>query len=175
MSAPVHHFPRYSKFTINAWGSVHKIQVFLQGLTHSNLSSFFRSCRNLNLCPKILILTTRYTDWFLWEESHPLAIDKSQMALILLPVSISTVIVKLEMIEAREKELDDLVKLMMANKDDYRWHRADGVVLQMAGLEKEWRWDGPTRFGDGKTFEHHPKGDSMQYVLKGIQWAIVSE
>jgi len=38
---------------------------------------------------------------------------------------------------------------------------------------REWKWDGPTTFGDGQKFAHHPQGETMPYVVKVVTWTIV--
>ena len=98
------------------------------------------------------------------------------MSAIRLPRSINKVIMEFEMIQSREAELRRFLGDVFANASRYVWHTSSGIELHIVNQEKpwtkviEWKWDGPTRFEPGQHFDHHPKGDTMTYVVKAVTW-----
>lgn len=127
------------------------------------------------LCPSTIIFTKRYIDWFWWEHSHRLLLDVYEVVKIRFPSSVTKVVMEFEMIESRAKELDKLLTDVFRKEERYRWSCSDGRSLKIIHQEDPWRyvqgwkWDGPTTF-DGQSFQHHPPGDTMTYVVKEVTW-----
>ncbi|KAF2728542.1 hypothetical protein EJ04DRAFT_503932 [Polyplosphaeria fusca] len=167
------HLFRTRPWSFRQWLSVKTMRIFLQGLTTTNISNFLNHHYTQ---PSTIIFTTRYTDWFLWEKKNPLYLDKHQMASITLPSSVTKVVMEFEMIESRERELKQLLEDVFNHALAYGWKNRSETRMYIRNLEdpwryvEEWKWDGPTKFGDGQTFAHHPPGDTMTYVVKAVTW-----
>lgn len=169
--------PRSRKLLKHHWDALNSIHLFLQGLTEENLEGFFHGGvslleKEIAILPSTLIITVRYSDWLWWESSDPLFLD---FATIRLPSSVTRLVMELEMIEARESELKDLLNEVFTHEDAYRWYCKDGEHLRILHPDDPWKYvttskrDGPTKF-DGQTFHHHPDGDTMPMVVKTVVW-----
>jgi hypothetical protein len=169
--------PRSRKLLKHHWDALNSIHLFLQGLTEENLEGFFHGGvslleKEIAILPSTLIITVRYSDWLWWESSDPLFLD---FATIRLPSSVTRLVMELEMIEARESELKDLLNEVFTHEDAYRWYCKDGEHLRILHPDDPWKYvttskrDGPTKF-DGQTFHHHPGGDTMPMVVKTVVW-----
>ncbi|KAF2467140.1 uncharacterized protein BDR25DRAFT_395309 [Lindgomyces ingoldianus] len=164
---------RAEQLLTSQWQALKTIQIFIQGITKSNIEGFFQEPL---LRPSTIILTVRYTDWLWWETEDPLELDGRQMRWTRLPNSVTKVIMEFEMIQSREQELKNLFAKLCRHEERYRWYRQDRKHLKIMHREdawaygKEWKWDGPTKF-EGKTFAHHPPGDTMTYIVRSITWS----
>jgi hypothetical protein len=141
------------------------------------------SADRFNFVPRHITITLRYTDWWNWEYNQPIyPIRPGQfidMRTIVLPPFINLVTVQFENIESKEKQLSGVIGEIFARRDWWIWTRADGKRLVVNGMDpkeegavKEWKWVGPTKFGDGSTYSHHGDGDCMGYVVKEVTWEI---
>jgi hypothetical protein len=131
------------------------------------------------LAPRTVKVTIRYTDWWNWEDNHPLDVDSivPKPGPGYFPDCVDTFILELESAELKKAELDAMVKQIVGDEDktkkmatnaNWKWKRFDDVCLEFnqdVGV-KEWEWMGTTRFGRGPRFAHHPEGDSMKYIVK---------
>lgn len=97
-----------------------------------------------------------------------------------LPNSVRKVVVQFEYIEAKIKQLEAVVDEMFARRDWWYWRTREGGKLVVKGegareegAVREWKWQGPTMFGDGgERFAHHGGGEVMGYVVKEITWEL---
>ncbi|PVH90037.1 hypothetical protein DM02DRAFT_102569 [Periconia macrospinosa] len=130
------------------------------------------------LRPSLVTITVRYTDWWYWEDLKPLELDSDHLRGIEFPQSVARIVMQLETIESHRKELEDLIGSMLNDPARWSFSRQDGVSLQIKKAKvlentvQEWKWDGPTTFGDGRTFPHHPQGDTMPYIIKVLTWEV---
>ncbi|KAF2184738.1 hypothetical protein K469DRAFT_780097, partial [Zopfia rhizophila CBS 207.26] len=160
-----HQHLRCRRFTPNQWQALDRIHILLQGLTPENVGGFFNT--QYLLRPSTVTYITRYTDWFWWEQRNPLMLDGATMQRCCLPETVTKVVMEFEMIQSRELELKTFIDGVFRNEDAHYWRRMDKRVLKNV---KEWSWEGPTTFGDRKTFPHHPPGPTMTYVVKVLTW-----
>ncbi|ORY19690.1 hypothetical protein BCR34DRAFT_551521 [Clohesyomyces aquaticus] len=162
---------RAQKFLTTQWQALETIQIFLQGLTKGNIEGFFREPL---LQPSTIIFTIRYTDWLYWESQYRLGLDSRQMRWTRLPDTVTKVVMEFEIIQSREQELNNLIAELTRLEERYRWYRRDRKSLRILNSKKpcvkEWTWDGPTNYGDGRTWQHHPSGYKMTYVVKVVEW-----
>jgi hypothetical protein len=136
------------------------------------------------LAPPNLTLTLRYTDWWNWESNQPIYPIRENRFLdmreMFLPPFINSLTVQFENLESKVKQLDNVIGEMFTRKDHWVWTRKDGKRLVVEGVSakergavKEWKWAGPTRFGNGlPKYPHHGEGDSMVYVVKELTWKV---
>ncbi|TFK22268.1 hypothetical protein FA15DRAFT_671738 [Coprinopsis marcescibilis] len=155
-------------FSRAQWSRIKKIRIFPQMYTLSkeNITQFFHRIPCLR--PETVHITIRYTDWWWWENDTALDLTiRPSLVDYYLPESCNTLILELETIDSKRKDLDEQVKRVIDEKALWRWKRLDDEYLmldQEKGI-KEWEWMGPTTIG-GETFNHHPKAEEMKYVVK---------
>ena len=177
-----------SKMNPEQWARIKRFRFFipLYELTPSSLKGFFSkrtratpssAAKNLR-APEVVTICVRYTDWWDWEDNSPLDLSCVNWKRITFPVSVNRVVMELETadVRTRRSQLNAIVDGLLARPDDCAFGREDGKVLKISEKEgvKEWLWQGPTGFGDGERFLHHPEGETMQYVVKVLVWEVVA-
>ncbi|KAF2192360.1 hypothetical protein K469DRAFT_620529 [Zopfia rhizophila CBS 207.26] len=190
---------RNATMTRTQWSAVKKIRIIPQLYTFEPaiIHEIFQPYAGRNFKPAItrgtfqpytsinpdtVTITLRYTDWWYWETNTPLLLsanDRSPTPVtngIRFPSSVTKIVMELETMEGKRKELEGIVADIVKRPDAWAYQRDDGMELKVKGGEdvKEWKWEGPTTY-DGKTFQHHPKGEKMWYVVKVLTWEVVKE
>ncbi|KAF2867878.1 hypothetical protein BDV95DRAFT_610317 [Massariosphaeria phaeospora] len=169
--------PKYVQaFTPTQWSQITSIRFIAQMymLEERTLCSNIFTARS-QLKPSTVTITLRYTDWWWWEDNAHLSTKRFvDMNSLRWPDSVKTVIMEMETIEVKRKELDEVIKTVCENPDTWLWRRKDGTELRVVqGQVGEWTWQGPTTFGGKRTFKHHGTGDSMGYLVKVLTWKAV--
>ncbi|KAF2705008.1 hypothetical protein K504DRAFT_440817 [Pleomassaria siparia CBS 279.74] len=126
--------------------------------------------------PEVVTISIRYQDWWWWESDRPLSITTTGWKDIKLPDTVRKVVMELETrdSEVKRKQLDTIIDGFFKFPNQCKYGREDGMeftVSKKTGVQ-EWIWDGPTSYGDGLKFPHHPEGDTMGYVVKVLTWEL---
>ncbi|ORX98073.1 hypothetical protein BCR34DRAFT_577506 [Clohesyomyces aquaticus] len=185
---------RNKSFEARHWERVKYAHIFIQLYAFSDPTFqyiFARETLRPGFKPKEVKITIRYTDWWYWEDNrtHVLELDgrggnQSRFLASGFPASAERVVMEFETMEKKAAEVDAVVKKIVDTPENWRFLRADGVVMvpKIAGegeeTVREWRWLGPTGFQVGTPgykmkmarFDHHPKGHEMGYVVKVLTW-----
>ena len=159
---------------------IDRIHVFAQMYAlHLGLNNLFQNKRQF-LTPSTITITIRYTDWWWWEYAYaiyPIRSDRFiYIPAIILPNCVKTVVVEFETNGKKEKELEKVMAEVLRRRDYWTWTRKDGSKLTVKDADEEvvrtWKWNGPTRFGDGGRYPHHGDGQEMGYVVKDVTWKV---
>jgi hypothetical protein len=180
---------KYNKLTPEQWRRVKHFRLFvpLYELRPTLLKGFFRkraraippSAAKALRVPETVTFCVRYMDWWDWENDAPLFLTCAQWNGFRFLASVKRVVMELETADVgtRKKQLNAIVSNLFAQPTDCVYKREDGKVLMVSekkGVEG-WSWQGPTTFGDGTIYAHHPKGDTLRYVVKVLTWEVVEE
>ncbi|KAF2254503.1 hypothetical protein BU26DRAFT_514403 [Trematosphaeria pertusa] len=156
---------------------IDRIHVFAQMYAlHLGLNNLFQNKRQF-IAPSTITITIRYTDWWWWEYAYPIYPIRSDrfihISAITLPNCVNTIVVEFETSEKKEKQLEKVVGEILQRRVYWTWMRKDGSKLAIKDADEEvrtWKWNGPTRFGDGGRYPHHGDGEVMGYVVKVVTW-----
>ncbi|KAH6907919.1 hypothetical protein BKA70DRAFT_1104297 [Coprinopsis sp. MPI-PUGE-AT-0042] len=160
---------RQKAFKSAQWSRIRSIHIFPQMYAFSSKAFIRTFIQAESLRPRTVKVTIRYTDWWNWESKAALDLVSiiPELDAYYFPESVYTFIIELETAEHKKKELEGMVKQVIEGKQTWRWKRLDNEHLEFdedVGV-KEWDWMGTTTF-DWEKFAHHPKGDTMKYIVK---------
>ncbi|KAF2463942.1 uncharacterized protein BDR25DRAFT_244050 [Lindgomyces ingoldianus] len=178
----LHHIRR---FRAQYWSALKHVHILAQlyALNAQNIHHvFLQNHLRPAISPSTVTITIRYTDWWYWEQNtaHQLTVHEVvEWGRMLFPDSVTEIVLELETIETKVKEVDAIVAMITRTPHQWAFGRRDGIRM-LPSLKKgvkEWKWQGPTTFGersrvsrDHIIYPHHPKGDTMGYVVKALTW-----
>lgn len=170
---------RYCSFSSFEWSKIQHVRIIPQLYTFQEqyVNAIFQGSRS-SLLPTTITITIRYTDWYWWEHNDLLNLNPKKINphRFSLPASVNKVVMELETREGKRKELEEVIAGIYEQNhlDEWAIPRRDGKFLRICQGKgnNEWKWQGPTTFGDGQTFAHHPKGGSMEYLVKVLTWKV---
>ncbi|KAH6874650.1 hypothetical protein BKA70DRAFT_1350028 [Coprinopsis sp. MPI-PUGE-AT-0042] len=146
---------RQKAFKSNQWSRIRSIHIFPQMYAFSSKAFTRTFIQAEGLRPRTVKVTIRYTDWWNWESKAALDLVSiiPELDAYYFPESVDTFIIELETAEHKKKELEGMVKQVVEGKQTWRWKRLDDEHLE---------FDEDV----GEKFAHHPKGDTMKYIVK---------
>ncbi|KAF2727400.1 hypothetical protein EJ04DRAFT_517272 [Polyplosphaeria fusca] len=168
---------RKQELSSKQWAAIQHINITAQliALRESCIRQLFAD--RSGLAPKVVTITIRYTDWWYWENNHPLNLSGVHMRGISFPNSVERIVMQLETREGKRKELEQVIADLFARPEVNKYSVTDGRDLMLSeeiGV-KEWQWDGPTVFAKAakrrsNKYPHHPEGLEMRYIVKELTW-----
>lgn len=116
--------------------------------------------------PKSVTVTIRYTDWWWWENCHPLRIDGKWVNKLRLPASVTRLSMDFESIEQRKAEID-----YISSEAAAKWHfkREDGVVLTHRS-SKVSKWTGSSILGQKRWIRDEARSGELDYHVVTVTW-----
>ncbi|KAF2183397.1 hypothetical protein K469DRAFT_786112, partial [Zopfia rhizophila CBS 207.26] len=169
---------RYWRFTPAQWSRIQHVRFISPSWAldaYMIFRIFFGDEPNFqHLRPKSITLTLRYTDWQQWHRNAAPLLPDKWFRRVIFPKSVEVVRMELETIVDKEKELDAEIDEVLQSPW-LNYGRRDGMELVLSQTQQaiqEWKWAGPTTFGDGKKFAHHGEGAEMWYVVKVLTWTL---
>lgn len=123
--------------------------------------------------PSRLTITIRYSDWWFWEDDEPLRMRELWLRDFSGPPGLRELRVEYETLASKRDEMMAIVRRNKVWRLDVRGSEDEGIAeghLCAKDTElREWRWTGTSKLG-GKTWEHHGKGDTVEYVVVEDRW-----
>ncbi|RPA72294.1 hypothetical protein BJ508DRAFT_419540 [Ascobolus immersus RN42] len=182
--------PRHRSYLPHQWSQIQSLRIFPQLFSFSppTFSHFFKSQPLLR--PQSVSVVVRYTDWWSWEDNVRLDICLGMRpgfgGVVILPETVREFVLELETIKLKEGELEEVVRGIEAESEEWRWARTDGTWLEYGGEigfseGKQREWEGPAVFYDeavedaeniygGYRFPHHGAGEGMRYISRRLVW-----
>ncbi|KAF6805825.1 hypothetical protein CSOJ01_09254 [Colletotrichum sojae] len=130
-------------------------------------------CLQPRFRPARLTVTIRYSDWWFWEQDEPLRMREGWLARFSGPLGMRELRVEYETLASKRDEMMAIVRRNKEWKLEVRGSEDEGVAEGHLSAEgtalREWRWTGTSKL-DGKTWEHHGEGDTVEYVVVEDRW-----
>lgn len=146
-----------------------QVRFFTQMFWLEHGRSLNQIFNHANFRPSRLTITIRYSDWWWWEHNTPLKMSQEWLRDFNGSPGLRELKVEYETLTWKKAQMDQIV----ARNKKWRLRVRDGGHLSADGTKlEEWTWTGPSKL-DGKTWNHHGQGDTVEYVVVTDTWKFV--
>ena len=149
--------------------------VWLEESLHLNLPLIIGS---FGVCPEVLTITIKHSDWFWWENDRPLRLKDAWVSQLLtyqaLP-RLREIRIEFETLESKMKELRAIVAELREKFDVILGTDQFGepCCLRLQESPPERTWSGTTRLG-GKEYPHYKDLKQLDYRIATLVWKVTS-
>lgn len=153
---------------------VSHVQVFAQLYALEDGRALTQILKIGHFMPRSVTITIRHTDWWFWENDHPLHfMGTTFVGKVRFPVSTTAVTMELESLERRKLQVD-----WMADEISRNWHftRSDDLhlVADPARVETE-TWKGAATWGGARWVrdEEDTEPNVLKYYIRRVIFGVV--